>query len=182
MMMKPNERGFTLMELMMAIALSSILFYALSATLRGGNEQLDSAGLRMNIQESAREGLYRMIQEIRQSSPTRITLGAGGNSIQFRVPDPANSTNADYTPNWGSSRNISYTLGGINNRQVIRTDAATAQTQVVANDVVTLNFTGNGAAPTLVTATMSVQRTLSNGKVVPNPALQLTAQAKVRNV
>ena len=182
MTMKQNEKGFSLIELMMVIAISSVMFYALAATLRQGSEQLDSAGARMNIQESAREGLYKIIQEIRQSAPTQITLGAGGNSIQLRVPDPANSTNADYAPNWAGSRNISYALGGTNNRQVIRTDLGTAQTRVVANDVVTLNFTGNGAAPTLVTATMSVQRTLINGKVVPNPALQLRAQAGVRNV
>lgn len=179
--MKTREKGFSLIELMMVIGLSSIMFYALAMAMRGGSEQLDSTGLRMNIQESAREGLHRIVQEIRQSAPTRITIGAGGNSVQFRVPDPANPTNADYTPNWVSSRNISYTRGGTGN-QVIRTDTTTGATQVVANDVVVLNFTGNGAAPTLVTVTMSVQRTLTNGKVVPNPALQLSAQARVRNV
>ena len=179
--MKTHEKGFSLIELMMVIGLSSIMFYALSMSMRGGSEQLDSAGLRMNIQESAREGLYRIMQEIRQSSPTRITIGAGGNSIQIRVPDPANPTNADYTPNWTNSQNITYTRGGTGN-QVIRTDVVTGQTRVVANDVVTLNFTGNGAAPTLITTTLSVQRTLTNGKMVPNPALQLRAQVRVRNV
>ena len=178
--MKKNEKGFSLLEMMMVVALSSVLFYALAATMRQGGEQLDSAGVRMNIQESAREGLYKMIQEIRQSAPTRITIS--GNTIQFRVPDPANSVTATYAPNWAASRNISYALGGTNNRQLLRTDVATGQTRVAANDVTALTFTGNSAAPTLVTVTMSVQRTLTNGKVVPNPALQLTAQARVRNV
>jgi hypothetical protein len=104
------------------------------------------------------------------------------NTLQIRVPNPANPLNANYTVNWDNSRNISYTLGGVNNRQMIRTDLSTGQTRVVANDVTAVTFTGNAANPTLVTITLSVQRAMINGKMIPRIPLQVSAQAEVRNV
>ena len=180
-MIKQNEKGFSLIELMMVIAVSSIIMYALATTMLKGNEQIDSTALRMDIQESAREGLYKMTQEIRQSAPTRVVIAGTGNSVQLSVPDPANPVLADYTVNWAGSRSISYALGGVNNRQLIRTDLGTNQARVVANDVTAVNFAGNSANPTLVTITISVQRTMINGKVIPVTPLQLVAQAEVRN-
>ncbi len=178
--MKLNEKGYTLMEMMMTLVVSSVLFYGLANSMQVGTQQLDTAGLRMDIQESAREGLYRMIQEIRQSAPTRITIGQGGATLQIRVPDPANPVLADFTPNWAGSRNITYALGG-NGNQIIRTDVTSGQTRVVANDVTSVTFTGNMANPTLVTVTVRVQRALPNGNLVPVTPMQLSGQAEVRN-
>jgi len=55
------------------------------------------------------------------------------------------------------------------------------QTRVSANDVTALSFTGNSTTPSVVTTTMSVQRTLISRKLVPATPLQMTAQAEVRN-
>ena len=195
MMTNQNEKGFSLIELLMVIALSSGIFYVLARGLSIGTDQMNEASIRMNIQESAREGLYKMVQEIRQSSPSRITIGAGGNTLFFTVPNPNSPVAADYTINWAGGRVITYAMGaaGATATQIIRTDSSTpGQTRVVANDVTGLQFVGNIAAPTLVTITVSVQKELVgrgsmyNGtyvrKLVPNPPLQISAQAEVRNV
>lgn len=187
--MRLNEEGFTLLEVVLAMGIGAMLLYVMCTALRLGMEQMDSAELRMNIQESAREGLYKMIQEIRLSSPSRITLAGctvaspptNCTSIQFRTPDPSNPVNADYTVNWTSSQRLQYSLAGTGGRQVIRTNLANGLTTVLANDVTALQFTGNSTTPSVVTAVMSVQRTLKNGKLVPLTALQVTSQAEVRN-
>ena len=178
-----KQRGFTFVEMMVTIAISSMITYAIFAVLRLGDVHSQTAQLRMTIQDSAREGLYKMVQEIRQSAPSRIAIagGANNNTIQFNIPNPVNPVAADFSVNWAGSNLIRYALGGTNNRQIIRTNLTTGQTSVMANDVATLTITGNNPQPTVVTVTVGVQRTLVNNRVVPAVPLQMTAQAEVRN-
>ena len=182
--LKGNQKGYTALELLVVVAVSSMITYALFAGMRISSDQLESSDLRMTIQDSAREGLYRMTEEIRQSSPTLITIDpAGGNWIQFSVPDAGNTVNADYTVNWTSADLIRYSLGGTNGVQLLRNNLTTgAAARVISNDVSALNFTGNAANPTVVTVTMSVQRAMKNGRLIPAAPIQMTAQAEIRNV
>lgn len=176
-----KEKGFTIIEVMIALALSSIIAYGIYMALRSGDDQIRTAELKMTIQDSAREGLYKMVQELRQSAPERVAIGAGNNSISFQVPDSANPVDSGYEINWSGAHQIQYAIGGVNNQQVIRTNSTTGTTMVMANDAVSLSFTGNGADPTLVTVVIGVQRTLPNGRVVPNTPLLVSAQAEIRN-
>lgn len=176
-----SRKGFTLLEMMIVMAISSMIAYSIFAVMRAGQEQAQSANTRMTIYDGAREGLYKMVQEIRMSAPGRIAILNAGSRIQFSVPNPASPTNADYTINWNGSSMITYSLGGTNGRQVLRTDP-NGNVAVIANDVVALNFTGNAAQPSVVTVSLSVQRTLTNGRVIPAAALQVTGQAEVRNI
>lgn len=175
------EAGFTLIEVMIVVAISTMIAYTIFVALLAGENHANTAQIRMTIQDSAREGLYRMIQEIRQSAPDRITLGADNNSIQFQIPDPDNSLKDDYTVNWNGAYTIQYALGGLNNRQIVRNNMTTGQTTIVANDVTDVAFTGVGTNPRVITVTMSVQRALTNGRLIPEQPLQMTAQAEVRN-
>jgi hypothetical protein len=120
-----------------------------------------------------------MLQEIRESAPTRIAIGNGGASIQFTVPNPNNPVlTSNYTVNWAGAHTVQYALNG---NQIRRTNLTTNQTSIMANDVTGLTLTGNAPQPTVVTVTMNVQRVLKNSRVVPNLPLQITGQAKVRN-
>lgn len=183
--MKPrednHEAGFTILEMLVTIAISSIIAYAIFLVMGTGQGESEQTQLKMFIQDSAREGVYKMAQEIRQSAPDRIVIGNAGNTIQFAVPDPASPVNPDFSVNWTNAHPIRYSLGGANNRQILRTDLATNQTSVMANDVTALSFTGNGANPTTVAITVRVQRLMRNNRAVPVNPLQLTAQAEIRN-
>jgi len=148
--------------------------------MRTGQEQTQSAQTRMTVYDGAREGLYKVIQEIRSTAPDRISITNNGARIQIDVPDPSNPTNGDFTINWNSAAQITYSLGGANGTQLIRTQPD-GSTSVIANDVVALNFTGNAANPSVVTVSLSVQRALVNGRLIPQTPLQLTGQAEVRN-
>ncbi len=169
-----------MVEMMAAIGISSMIAYAMFFAIRMGDAQVQTTQLKMFIQDSAREGLYRMVQEIRQSSPTRISITGGGNTIQFSMPNTS-GLNADFSVNWNQANTIRYAVGGLNNGQLIKTDLTTGGTTVIANDVTGVNFAGNSANPTLVTVTLNVQRSLMSGRLVPAQPLQMSAQAEIRN-
>ncbi len=180
--MQRNEQGFTLLEVVVAVAISSVISYALFLALRMGDEQIRTTDLKMTIQDSMREGLYKMIQEIRQSAPGKVNIDSSGNSISFSIPDPNNAVGDDYSANWDDAIQVSYALGGDDGNQIMRTVSNDVTTKVMANDVTGVTFAGNAGNPTLVTLTMNVQRTLTNGRLVPSTPLQMTGQAEVRNV
>lgn len=175
-----GKAGFTVLELLITTSLSSVVLGTLFLAMQTGQIQLESSDARMTMQDSAREGIHKMVQEIRQSAPTRITI-TNGSAIQFTIPDAATPLNSSYSVNWSNGDVIQYALGGTNNQQVIRTNSSAGTTKVIANDVTALSFVGNSGSPTVVTITMSVQRTLKNGRLLPAAALQLTGQAEVRN-
>ncbi len=175
---KEDIAGFTIVEMMIVIALSSIITFGAFAILRVGTEQSQLSQTKMTLQDGVREALYKMVQEIRQSAPSRVTVGAGGNSLQFQVPDPTSLVNGSYTVNWAGAHTIQYALSNV---QLRRTDTTTNRTSVIANDITGIQFSGNIAQPTLVTITVSAQRALTNGRQVPVAPLQMTAQAEVRN-
>ena len=185
-----TQKGFSLVELMMAIGISSMIFYAMFAAMRVGDRQTETSDLRMTIQDSAREGLYRMVQEIRESAPDRVTIGAGCNSITFNVPNPNNPINvATYAVNWPGDQ-ITYSRNASN--QIIRSNATTGQTTIVANDVTAVMFTTDTTSPfacstgpagniSAVSVVESVQRNMKNGRSVPATPLQIAGQAGIRN-
>ena len=177
-----KQNGFTILEMVMTVAISLVIAYSIFAVARSGQDQIQTSHIRMTIQDSAREGLYKMTQELRLSAPSRIAIGNGGNVITFTVPNPNNSFAADFSVNWAGAQSIRYALGGTNNRQLIRTNQTTGQTSIIANDVASILFQGNGANPSLITITMNVQRALTNTRFIPQTPLQLTGQAEVRNV
>ncbi len=181
MKIKMKRPGFTLVEVMVSTALSVIIAFTVFAVLRAGDAQSQTAQVQMILKDSAREGLYKMIQEIRQSAPDRVSIGAGNATIQFNIPDPANAVTADFHVDWADSFLIEYRLGGLNNSQILRTNLTTNQITIMANDVVGVLFAGNQANPTLVTVTMNVQRRLLNGRLLPFQPLQMSAQAEIRN-
>lgn len=180
-MILKNERGVTLVEMMVAVAASTVIAYVIFLAIRVTAGNFETASVKMSLQTSGREGLYRMIQELRTSAPSRITIASGGGTITFNVPNTSTPVTSGYGVNWGDQ--IQYAMGtGSNSTKVIRTNVTTGSTKVMAQDVTALTFTGNtGTAPSRVTVAMSLQRNLVNGRTIPATALQVTGQARIRN-
>lgn len=177
--MKKCERGFTILEVTLVTAISTIIIFGIFGIFQTGNDQAQQTQVKMTLEESTREALYKMAQEIRQTSPNRpITIGANGISLQFEVPDPASLIDASYAINWAGAHTIRYARGGPGNLQLQRTDTTTNRTSVIANDITAIQFARNGS---VITITLSAQRTLINGRLVPVTPLQMTAQAEMRN-
>ncbi|MSR77636.1 MAG: prepilin-type N-terminal cleavage/methylation domain-containing protein [Candidatus Omnitrophica bacterium] len=174
-----NQKGYTLTEIMLVMGLIGMAGYMLFSATRAGNEGNSTREAKMGLQDGTREALYKMTQEIRQSSPTRITVGVGNTDIQFSIPDPSSlTTTSNYTLNWASAHTIKYAKVGT---QLLRTDMTTGKIAVLCSDVTSLSFVGNANPPTLLSIVVNVQHTTPEGRTIPTTPLQLTAQAEVRN-
>jgi len=162
--------GFTLVELMVVVALSTMVFYGIFTMLRLGAIQANVAGVRMTIGSSAREGMTRMLQELREASPDSFVWATS--TISFTIPQ---SVSDGGSITWGPA--ITYSLGGTNNTQLLRTQSG--QISVVANDIQAVNFSSNDVTdPSLVTVQMTVQRQTLQGRTYSET---LVGQGKVRN-
>lgn len=153
-------QGFTLLEMMVAMGVFSLLMVLVMMILRGGEEQTRLADIKMALQESARESLYRMGQEIRESSPSRVSIGNSGASVTFQIPAAVSNSG---TITW--SNPLTYQVGG-SGTQLIRTDTGTGAATILANDIQSVNFTMTGNPANTVSYTVAARRTLVNGRVL----------------
>ncbi len=182
-----KNMGFTVLEMTVTMAISSMIAFAMFHVMRTGGLQSEIADVRMTIQDSSREALYKVVQELRMTSPSRVTFGGSCNSITFNVPNPSSPVNnSTYAVSWPGHQ-IQYALSGT---QLIRTNSTTSQTSVIANDVTSVMFTTDttspftctsSGSPSTITAVINVQRSLKNGRSVPASPLQLAGQARIRN-
>jgi prepilin-type N-terminal cleavage/methylation domain-containing protein len=196
------RRGFTVVELMISVAVSAIVIFGIFGILQASNKQLEVIHARMTLQEGPREAMFKMAQEIRQTSPdssklhTISTPDANGieraNTISFIVPvpapDAASLVDANFDPKWAN--NIEYRLDETTH-QILRvsTDLPTEEvpippppkTAILANEVTALEFSRESASPGLITITISAQRELPDGRRIPDEPIQMTTKAEARN-
>ena len=164
-----RNRGFTILELLIATGVFSIMMVLFGAILVGAQNQVRLSDTKMNLQTSVRDSLTQMSLEIRESSASRVTVGGGGTSLTFQIPTSVGNSG---TITWSSP--IIYQIGG-NGRQLVRTDGS-GSTSVLANDVQAMNFAFVDAN-TLVYA-ITAQRTTVDGRPV---STTLTGDARFRN-
>jgi prepilin-type N-terminal cleavage/methylation domain-containing protein len=169
---KNSERGFSLVELMLVAAISSIAALMIFGMFVAGGSHAHIMDTQMATQDSARIGLQKMLQEVRETAPSHV-VNLSTSALVFQIP-----TAVDANGNMTWSGNIQYTLGGVNNRQLLRTDAS-GTVSVMANDVYSLSFTGNTPLnPSLITVQVEVRDSSIEGRGLKN---LITGQAEVRN-
>lgn len=162
-----NQKGFTLVELMMVVALFSLLMYAITNVLINGQGHVHALETKLTLETSARDGLTKIIEEVRESAPSRLLVGSS--TLDFQVPTSVDS-NGIIT--WSST--IQYYMSGT---QLLR--AVSGNTAVLANDVQNVSFLANDAGnPTVITIQMDMQREAIDGHMYSEA---LIGQAKIRN-
>lgn len=174
-----NQRGFSLIEVMIAIAISSIITFSIFTVMQVTQNQLSTMDTKMLLQDNAREGLYKMTQEIRLSAPGHFSILDGGQAIEFDVPDAATPTNDAYQIDWDVSHKVRYELKG---GQLLRIlDGDDANPTVIANNVANLTFEGDQEQVNLITIDVGLQRFLANGRAMSDTPLQVNLNAELRN-
>ena len=125
-----NERGFTLAELLVAIAVVGLLMSALFVTLFQGQSAFLFGSARAEVQQKARLSLSRVVEELRTGS-TVTALVAAPPSITFTFLDDA-----------GVATTVQYSLNGtdIQRNQTVPAPAA-AQPETLVGGVTSLTFT-----------------------------------------
>ena len=175
-----NQRGYSLIEILLAIGISSIIAYSIFTVMRVGHEQNYASDVKMAIQDNGREGLYKMTQEMRLAAPANMSIAEDGKSVEFKVPDAASPNDSDYKVDWASGHTIQYQLDE-ENKQLIRIeDGDEDNATVIANDVTDVTFEGDANPPSEVSVTVGLERDLANGREM-SENVSVTLNAKLRN-
>ena len=110
--------GFTLVEILVAIAVLSLLAVSVLTVLNISDMVWNADMGLVDLQQQTRQAMARMIREIRQADSVTV----GSSTVTFSIP-------------WAASGNITYSLV---NGQIIRT--YNSLTNVLANDINSLIF------------------------------------------
>jgi len=123
-----NERGFTLAELLVAIAVVGLLMSALFVTLLQGQSAFLFGAGRAEVQQNGRLALAKMIEELRTGSAVTAVTAT---SVTFLFLDDA-----------GVSTTVQYSLAGTNvqRNQTVPAPAA-AQPETLVGGVTSLTVT-----------------------------------------
>lgn len=168
-------RGFSLIEMMVVSVLAGMIFYGIFMLLRVGSQEANTINTRMTIQDSAREGLAKMLEELRETTPTRVFTSA--NFIMLYIPQGVDQ-NGQIT--WSSP--IHYYVGGSDGKQLIRQTSLSGGSlvsKVVANDIKRMTIETNKTPnPSLVTVQLDFERQTVEGRLYTET---LIGQGKARN-
>lgn len=116
------ERAFSLLEMMLVIAIFTVIIGASYALTASARMSWHAADVRIELVEDFRQAVDTMANELSEcapnsaSNPNRITIGAGGNSITFQVPvDVAGIVPVDFDADGINDFHIANTLAGAPN-------------------------------------------------------------------
>jgi len=142
------KNGFTLLELMVVVLLTSVVMAALFMVLSSGQSTWFEADTQVTVQQELRKALRAMKRDLAMSGAgaSKINVSADGSSVQFHISQGAT---ADGVVNWSSTPiNFSVASG-----QLLRTEGAS--TAVLANNVGPLSFTRDSSRMLNITITVS---------------------------
>jgi prepilin-type N-terminal cleavage/methylation domain-containing protein len=142
-----SERGFTLAELLVGMAVVGLLMAGLFLTLQQGQSAYLFGSARAEVQQNARLALSRIAEELRTAS---TVTALGTTTIGFQFLDET-----------ATPVTVQYSLVGTDiQRNQTAPAPATAQPETLVGGVTSLTFTGfdqNDAATTVAGNVYSVQ-------------------------
>jgi Tfp pilus assembly protein PilV len=176
MIFKKNK-GLTLIEIIIAVLLSSIILGAVFSVLSVARTLWKTGCSQLNVQQEGRKGIFLMMKELRQAESAAISGvppdGTNYNSITFHIPDSISETGIIW------SGNIQYSLGGLNNTQLLRSQSGTQR--VLANNISAVNFSRDAAAPDIVTISVTARKYTFPGFSTSESYVTLSSKAEARN-
>ncbi|OIO34596.1 MAG: hypothetical protein AUJ70_00775 [Candidatus Omnitrophica bacterium CG1_02_40_15] len=175
--MKKNNRGFTLLEIIIVVFLFSIISAAIFSVLATGRNSLSAGESQIGVQQACRNGLDAMIKELRQASVSTIqgvpADGANYSSITFQIPTTIDATGITW------SSNIQYALSGLNSAQLLKTQSGSQK--VLANNISALSFNRSAVNPNVVNISITAQKNTFPGFTARQSTITLVSQVKLRN-
>jgi len=165
-----NERGYTLAELLTAMAVTGLLLAGLLFTLQEGRDVYQSDAARAEVQQNARVALERMLRELRAA--TTVTTSAA-NDVKFTYFSAAGTNDTvEYSLNGGQlQRNQTGAagqpetlIGGVQNLVITYYDINDVVTTTAANvRTVDIKLTTQPENPTV--APQNVRTAIVEGRV-----------------
>lgn len=150
-------RAFTIVELLVAVLIFSLILGGIFGILHVANKSWDSTLGILDLVQEIRQGMDGMTREARQSSFSQATVSIGGARLDFFIP--------------GSNSVISYY---VQNNQLIR-EHPTGTTKILANHISQINFTSNAS---MLRIQITANKTTIENRALSNSSVQ---QVKWRN-
>lgn len=167
------KKGLTLIEILVSIAILTIVIAGIFAVLNLGDMTWHSDMGLVDLQQAGRQAMDGMVREVRQSRTSDITISEPGPDtgakIQFIIPLDITTDPITY------SETISYYRNSSN--QLIR-EYPQGETKVLANYIDSLSFSLSGY---LVQIQLSAEKTVRNRTLSFPLTGVFTEQVKLRN-
>lgn len=125
---KRNDQGFTVLEILVAAAIGSIILLGLYVLLESGHNTSSRGQQKLDIQQAARAGLDTMVRDLRMA-------GSG-------VPNPLDYTNPPAAFTGGTVDSISFLADPLNANTVLTANASSGSTMISVNS--TASFSAGG--------------------------------------
>jgi prepilin-type N-terminal cleavage/methylation domain-containing protein len=74
-----NQKGFSLIEMMVVVAILGVIVLALVTFFTGGTKSWVAGQYQLTAQRNARQAMDRMVREIREGN--NFAIGAGNDSV-----------------------------------------------------------------------------------------------------
>ena len=150
-----NQKGFTLIEMMVVVAILGVIVLGLVTFFTGGAKSWVSGQYQLTAQRNARQAMDRMVREIREGN--NFVIGAGNDSVTISY-----LSSFDKDP-------VTYKLSGT----VIEREVNSVSSPLI-NNVKTLSFTSTDSSKVHVTLEVDVD---NDG----NPDITLNTNVNLRN-
>ena len=79
-----DQSGFTLIEVLAAVAVFALFILLIDAVFRGTNVNSQKVELASDVQQNARVAAERLTREIRESRPNQIAVDLSGTAVVFK--------------------------------------------------------------------------------------------------
>ncbi|MFH1202625.1 MAG: prepilin-type N-terminal cleavage/methylation domain-containing protein [Candidatus Omnitrophota bacterium] len=184
---KPVNRGFSLIEMMITIAIFLIISSAIFLTLATGRTYWYTGNTKLSVQQEARRAMEYMVGELRQSRSSQISGvpsdGQYYNSIAFRVPQdrtdpPDNDLATAGDLEWSDP--ITYSLVQVEGiSRIERTPSKiTGKRQFIGNYVSGLTFRRDNFVPNVLEIEVIAQKQNAQNVTV---STKVQTNVKLRN-
>ena len=161
-------KGFTLLEILVTILIFTFIIGGMYGVLNISRTNYDTNLVSLNLQRQIRQGMSRLIREIRQGSFSSFSSD-GNNYLTF------NTTQAT-----GVKYFVGNTTVSGNTYWYLKREYPTGTNITIANDISYMNVT-TGTGMHTKKITLNASKTFYSGWRTRNLTFNLTGQAEVRN-
>lgn len=172
-----GKKGFTLVEILVSVAIFAILIAAVSTVFLVGESSWQTNSVRMELQQELRKAMDWMKNDLRQTRDSAITGGpvvADGQpytSITFYLPNGVSGGSITW-----NTDTTQFILGGTDNNQLQRIEGA--DTRVLALNIETLEFTRQAATSGIIEVLLAAEKDTIKGATITS---SLTFEIQMRN-
>lgn len=130
-------KGFTLLEILVSVLILGLLVCGIYTVMNVGNLIYSEDINLLGLQQQVRQGMDRMVNEIRESKPSEISIVEANTKIIFKIPPEV------YGDPWIGSISYYRDVNDANNDavidQIIR-EYPSGTRKILANDITSLSF------------------------------------------